>query len=143
MEGHISALVCIAMGAEPRYYLLAGDAAHHVTLIDPKQPAAIGVYKAKENSLSSKKDTEPDALQSFEDDIGQSYDTMARLARMDAEDNINVCLAHDTSLTQVFRDLSGEHELDGRVIKLRGTAEEFRLFKLRDRADRSRELSTL
>ena len=143
MDGHISALVCIASDTEPRYHLLAGDAAHHVSLIDPKQPAAIGVYKAKENSLSSKKDTEPDALQSFEDDIGQSYHTMARLARMDAEDNINVCLAHDTSLTRVVRDLSGSDDLNGKLIRLPGTAEAFTLFKQRDRADRSQEMSTL
>lgn len=139
----MSALVCVASGAEPRYHLLAGDAAHHVSLIDPKHPATIGVYKAKENSLSSKKDTEPDALQSFEDDIGQSYHTMARLARMDAEDNINVCLAHDTSLAQVFRDLSGNDDMNGKLIRLPGTAEGFTLFTRRDRADRSQELGTL
>jgi hypothetical protein len=71
-EGHCSALVCIQVDPNPLYYLLGGDAAHHISLVDPQDPAHIGVYKAKENERSSIKDTEPEKLQCFEDDIGKA-----------------------------------------------------------------------
>ena len=116
MEGHIAALACVATEPEPRYYCLGGDAAHHISLIDYDAPASIGVYKAKDNALSSEKDTDPESLQSFEDDISKSYDTMAKLARMDHEPNINVLLAHDSSLGPVLDKISQD-----KLICLAGT----------------------
>jgi hypothetical protein len=130
MEGHIAALVCVAVEPEPIYYVLAGDAAHHISLIDYDSPTHIGVYKSKENELSSKKDSDPEALQCFEDDLGKSYDTMARLARMDHEKNIAVLLAHDSSLAGVLNQISQD-----KLVRLSGTSQELALFKSRSRQD--------
>lgn len=128
MDGHIAALVCVVAEPEPRYYCLGGDAAHHISLIDYNSPASIGVYKAKDNALSSKKHTDPEILQSFEDDISKSYDTMAKLARMDHEPDINVLLAHDSSLGPVLDKISQD-----KLTRLAGTAQEMQLFKNRSR----------
>lgn len=149
-EGHVSALVCIQTEPEPLYHLLGGDAAHHISLIEPEKPASIGVYKAKENERSSIKDTEPEKLQCFEDDIGKiilsrmqntlaliccldnaeaSYKTMAKLARFEMENNVNVFLAHDSSMDPILEKLGS---LD-KLIPL--TEKDFPAFKQRSRVD--------
>lgn len=76
--GHIAAMVCTSTSPEPVYHILGGDAAHHISLIDYENPAAIGVYKTKENVMNAEKDTDPDKLQSFEDDIGTSSQSYKR-----------------------------------------------------------------
>lgn len=72
MDCHIGALVCIETSPRPLYHLLAGDAAHVISLIDYDKPAHIGVYKAKENAFSPFHTSDPEKLGCFEDDIGQT-----------------------------------------------------------------------
>lgn len=125
----MAALVCVSVDPEPLYYILGGDAAHHISLLDYAHPSWIGVYKAKDNNLSSKKETEPEVAQTFEMDLGQSYNTVAKLARMDREPNIAVLLAHDSSLEPVLDRLASKDQL----IPLSGTRGVLELFKLRER----------
>lgn len=77
MDGHLAALVCISTKPEPLYHLLAGDAAHVVSLIDYESPAHIGIYKAKDFAMSPYAMTEPEKLQSFEEDIGETSSRVA------------------------------------------------------------------
>lgn len=117
--GHIAALVRTEPGT---WHLLAGDGAHHVSLIDAK-PAAIGVFPAKKNPASDQSD--PERLTTFDDDPEESVRTMARLARMDQEEGVNVWLAHDASL--------GEPLISSACEKLSGDIDECYGFKGRDR----------
>ena len=63
---------------------------------------------------------------------GSSYETMAKLARMDHEDNINVFLSHDSSMDNVLREMKGS--LDG-IIRLDGSYTELKYLKNRSRED--------
>ena len=56
------------------------------------------------------------------------------MARQDHEKNINVLLAHDESLEAVLEELTGNRESE--FIRLKGTKEEFELFKDRKRKDK-------
>lgn len=71
MEGSIGLLIATQNVEKPHWYLLAGDAAHHISLIAYKSPAEIGVYKAKESRLSAYYESEPEKLQCMEEDIGR------------------------------------------------------------------------
>lgn len=70
-DGHVAALVCVATGPTPRYFLLGGDVAHHLSLVYYDNPTPIGVYKSKYNPLSPFRETHPERLQSFEHDLGE------------------------------------------------------------------------
>lgn len=56
------------------------------------------------------------------------------MARQDHEQNINVLLAHDETLEAVLEKLSSSKEAEH--VKLKGTKEEFELFKNRKRKDK-------
>jgi hypothetical protein len=56
---------------------------------------------------------------------------MAGIARMDHEDNINVILAHDTTLDSVLEKLSADSAAT--FVRLSGTTDEHQHFKQRSR----------
>jgi len=135
-DGHLAGLVCVAKGPNPRYYLLGGDTAHHICLIDYKNPAAIGVIKAKDNPLSPLRESDPDHLLSFEHNLGTSYKTMAGMAKMENEANIVTLLAHDESLDGVFAEFGNLEN----AIELNGSEAEFEKFKKRPLPEEKRTL---
>jgi glyoxylase-like metal-dependent hydrolase (beta-lactamase superfamily II) len=95
--GHAPGHICMLVQTAPdAWHLLGGDGAHHVSLIDAKSPTTMGTFKAKDNPSSDQSD--PEKLTCFEDDPAESLRTMAKLARMDQEETVNVWLAHDASL---------------------------------------------
>lgn len=63
-----------------------------------------------------------------------SKKTLALMARQDHEKNINVLLAHDETLEAVLEKLSGSKKAE--FVRLKGTKEEFELFKTRKRKDK-------
>lgn len=64
---------------------------------------------------------------------------MAKLARMDSEPNINVLLAHDTSLRSAFSKIGSVDKL----IRVEGTGNEMASFKNRSREDVKDTISKL
>lgn len=163
MEGHLAALVNVSTDEEagPLYYFLGGDAAHHINLINYEDPAPIGVFKAKHNEISPLRKSDPESLQSMDADLREwrrisdhsfvwvhdaltsshlliyteiSKKTLALMACQDHEKNINVLLAHDETLEAVLEKLSGSKKAE--FVRLKGTKEEFELFKTRKRKDK-------
>lgn len=66
--GSISLLVLTSLEPIPTYHLLAGDAAHHISLL---RGAANGVYKAKENPMRDQPDEDGEKEETFELDVGK------------------------------------------------------------------------
>lgn len=64
-----------------------------------------------------------------------SKKTLALMARQDHEPNINVIIAHDETMEPVLKRISEESGVNGDAdfIRLKGTQEEFMLFKNRKR----------
>lgn len=58
-------------------------------------------------------------------DLAQTYASQAKMRRLDMEENVNVCLAHDVSMEFVLGS--------GDLIGLEGTLDELKTFKGRDR----------
>lgn len=118
--GHIAALVQTAPDA---WHLLGADGAHHISLIDAKNPTTVGTFKAKDNPAGDQSD--PERLTTFDQDPEAAQQTLAKLARMDMEETVNVWLSHDATLGQPL--ISSEAE------KLSGDLDELTGFKNRDR----------
>jgi hypothetical protein len=58
-------------------------------------------------------------------DLAEAYVSQAKMRRLDMEENVNVCLSHDTSMEFVLES--------GDLIRLKGTLDELKKFKGRDR----------
>jgi len=122
-SGHISALVCTSTNP-PVYHLLASDTCHHCCLLHsaqyPRPRAGLFTPDVYDPAMKS------DQLMSMHEDLEEAYKSMAKVGRMDLEDNINVLLAHDTTIDLMF--LPGLH-----FIKIDGGMDELQRLKRRDR----------
>lgn len=67
----------------------------------------------------------PEKLTSMHADVQEAYISMAKMRRMDLEENVNVCLAHDNTMERVVPK--------GGFVKFSGTLEELERFKGRSR----------
>ncbi|CDZ96340.1 Beta-lactamase-like [Phaffia rhodozyma] len=127
--GSISLLALTSLYPCPTYHILAGDAAHHISLL---RGATIGTYKAGENPAKKwNSEAEGNKDQSFEQDIERSARTQTSLGRMDQEPNILVWLAHDSSMKSIVQSSPGSiHHLIGDMEEMskikRRTEEDFR-----------------
>lgn len=59
-------------------------------------------------------------------DLAEAYVSMAKMARMDEEANVNVCLAHDPTMEPVLAP--------GNFVRFEGGLEELQTFKNRNKS---------
>jgi hypothetical protein len=111
------------------YHLLASDTAHHIDLITPSKTPRPRV------SFYPQDDPEPRRLECLHGDLATAYLSMGKAERMDAEENINVCLAHDRSMDFALGAPKDPQALATEFVKLEGTREELKGFKARDRVN--------
>jgi hypothetical protein len=119
----MSALVCTSTDP-PAYHLLASDTCHHCCLLhsteNPRPRASIFTPDKYDPAFKS------DKLSSMHEDLEEAYRSMAKVGRMDLEDNINVLLAHDMTIDLMYpRDLH--------FIRIDGGMYELQRLKRRDR----------
>lgn len=119
--GHVAGLVRTSTNP-PVYHVLGSDTAHSPTLLS-SNTAKVAVYPESllDPSSGSQK------LTSMHGDLAEAYKSIAKMRRMDLEENMNVCLAHDPTLTRVLPK--------GDFVRLEGSLEELERFKLRDRSE--------
>ena len=80
---------------------------------------------------------DPDYLISMHDDLAEAYKSIAKMARMDQESNINVFLSHDPSMDVLFPPSAngkGDKQGDLEFVRLDGGVEELAKLKARDRS---------
>jgi len=135
--GHVPGHICVLVrtsSSPPVYHLLASDTTHKISLLrSPKDPSIprkeIGLFPKGllygETHCSG--GTIP--LQSMHTDLAEAYKTIAKAERMDLEDNVNVILAHDSTM-DIALGGRGRSETS-EYVTLDGTKEE--LFKLKSR----------
>ncbi|KAI9002508.1 hypothetical protein DFJ74DRAFT_695862 [Hyaloraphidium curvatum] len=133
LPGHLTALCRIKAGPEPEYILLGGDAAHRLCLYhgwkvhdghSEDDRCRIGKYSFTATGL----EYGPEQPLSVHLDDTQAYTTMAKLARMDAEDNVIVIVAHETELDGTLpmypKDAHGWKEGKWKELRAKKLAEE-------------------
>ena len=106
------------------YHLLGSDTCHHCTLLHSTQeprPRA-GLYTPDKFDPAVKSDK----LRSMHEDLEEAYRSMAKVGRMDLENNINVFLAHDMTIDLMYPP-------DLHFIRIDGGVGELRRLKGRDR----------
>ncbi|KAJ3186781.1 hypothetical protein HK101_009599 [Irineochytrium annulatum] len=136
-EGHMMAMVrtsCgdVKTGEEPTYVVLTGDAAHEACLYMMGDDAAKGADKRRAFGRFGGDIYSPDPDKgrgsTVHADEEVAYDTVARLARMDALENVFVIGAHDVELDGLLpvfpNDKLGEAEVGVNCWKKNGWKEE-------------------
>lgn len=119
--GHVAGLVRTSTNP-PVYHVLGSDTTHTPTLLSSSK-VKVAVYPESildTTSTSGK-------LTSIHADLAEAYQSIAKMRRMDLAENINVCLAHDPTITSVFSRAD--------FIKFEGTMEELVRLKGRDRTE--------
>lgn len=104
----------------PVYYILGSDTAHFPYLMSQVRPSKVALWP--ESALNPSGSA--DKLTSMHHDLGEAYKSMAKMQRMNQENNVHVILAHDRSMDLVLPE--------GDFIPLEGTLEEVNKFKGRD-----------
>lgn len=125
----------------PVYHLLGSDTCHAIALIsppsnyDPSRALKAGLYPKTELTPDY---PDPDCLTSIHEDLAEAYKSMAKVARMDREDNINVYLSHDVSMDVLFlptRENGNVNEKDGfELVRMAGGIDKLKNLKARDRS---------
>lgn len=81
---------------------------------------------------------DPEYLISMHDDLAEAYKSIAKVARMDRENNVNVFLSHDASMDVLFSPTNkdGKRGRQDRFefVRMDGGIEELKSLKVRNRS---------